>query len=270
MMTDLLDPKLLLNAYDTQLRAGGDEGTLPPEAQVQWDGPVRRIAGMHGGGFVDYRDLGGLAGAELDALIARQVAFFAGRGEKFEWKTRGHDEPADLPQRLLAAGFEPEEQETVLIGLAADQATDRPAPAGVSIRLTSDAEDFERIAAMKSIIWDEDLGWLSDMLRTEVGENMLVYVAEVQGVPVSAAWIRFQRGTDFAGLWGGGTLKEHRGRGIYKALVAVRAIDAIERGYTYLQVDASNDSRPILQRLGFVAVTTTTPYLWRPAAPAGA
>jgi hypothetical protein len=29
-------------------------------------------------------------------------------------------------------------------------------------------------------------------------------------------------------------------------------------------VDASDDSRPILERLGFVAVTTTTPYVWSP------
>jgi hypothetical protein len=30
-------------------------------------------------------------------------------------------------------------------------------------------------------------------------------------------------------------------------------------------VDASSDSRPILERLGFIAVTTTTPYVWSPA-----
>ena len=32
-----------------------------------------------------------------------------------------------------------------------------------------------------------------------------------------------------------------------------------------LQVDASDDSRPILQRCGFVAVTTTTPYVFTPS-----
>jgi hypothetical protein len=32
----------------------------------------------------------------------------------------------------------------------------------------------------------------------------------------------------------------------------------------FLQVDASDNSRPILQRLGFVALTTTTPYVWSP------
>jgi hypothetical protein len=29
-------------------------------------------------------------------------------------------------------------------------------------------------------------------------------------------------------------------------------------------VDASDASRPILERLGFIAVTTTTPWVWSP------
>ena len=41
---------------------------------------------------------------------------------------------------------------------------------------------------------------------------------------------------------------------------------AVAAGFRYLQVDASDNSRPILERLGFVAVTTTTPYVWSPEA----
>jgi GNAT superfamily N-acetyltransferase len=82
---------------------------------------------------------------------------------------------------------------------------------------------------------------------------------------VSAAWAVFKQGTDFTGLWGGSTLAQWRGKGIYKALVAVRAARAAELGYRYLQVDASDDSSPILQRLGFLAVTTTTPYVYTPS-----
>ncbi|NED79104.1 GNAT family N-acetyltransferase, partial [Streptomyces sp. SID11233] len=32
------------------------------------------------------------------------------------------------------------------------------------------------------------------------------------------------------------------------------------------QVDASADSAPILRRLGFLELTTTTPYIWTPPA----
>ncbi len=71
-------------------------------------------------------------------------------------------------------------------------------------------------------------------------------------------------GTRFAGLWGGGTVETWRGRGIYRALVAHRARIAADHGYRYVQVDASDQSRPILERLGLAPLTTTTPYVYEP------
>ena len=46
--------------------------------------------------------------------------------------------------------------------------------------------------------------------------------------------------------------------------MVARARLAVERGYRYLQVDASDNSRPILERLGFVALTETVPYVFTP------
>jgi GNAT superfamily N-acetyltransferase len=82
---------------------------------------------------------------------------------------------------------------------------------------------------------------------------------------VSAAWLVVMPGTEFAALWGGSTLARWRRRGIYRALVARRARLAHERGIRNLLVVASEDSCPILQRLGMHAVGVTTPWLWTPA-----
>jgi GNAT superfamily N-acetyltransferase len=76
--------------------------------------------------------------------------------------------------------------------------------------------------------------------------------------------MRFPSGTEFATLWGGSTLPGWRRRGIYRALVHRRAQVAVARGRRYLEVDASSESRPILERLGFRAVTQTRPYVWSP------
>ena len=57
-----------------------------------------------------------------------------------------------------------------------------------------------------------------------------------------------------------------RHRGVFRSLVADRAALASARGFRYLQVDASADSRPILQSLGFVVLATTTPFMHRGAA----
>ena len=260
------DVAALLTAYDTQLR-GQLPDRLPEGMQVEQDGPLLRFVGMKHGGFIDYRDLGGLEGAELDELIARQVRVFAERGERFEWKLHAHDRPPDLAQRLLATGFVPEETETVVIASVAGIAAEPRLPDGVQLREVSERANLDRIAALEEAIWGDDRGWLADSLEAEHAVDpgaLTIVVAEADGDPVCAAWVRFARGTDFATLWGGGTLPAWRGRGIYRAIVAYRANLAAQRGFRYLQVDASDNSRPILERLGFVAVTTTTPFIWSP------
>jgi GNAT superfamily N-acetyltransferase len=262
------DASQLLLAYDAQLRDRVPE-RLPEGVTAERDGPLVRFVGFEGGGFVGYRDLAGIDGAELDALIARQVEVFADRGERFEWKLHGHDLPADLPERLRAAGFVPEEIETVVIAPVDAIAGDPLLPEGVSLREVVERADFDRIGAMEEAVWADGStrSWLAESLEKEQTADpdaISIVVAEAGDEIVCAAWVRFEGGTDFATLWGGGTLQAWRGRGIYRAIVAYRANLARERGHHYVQVDASADSRPILERLGFVAVTTTTPYVWSP------
>jgi GNAT superfamily N-acetyltransferase len=254
-------------AYDTQLRTW-TPARLPEGAWVEWDGPVQRTVGM-GDGFVTCGSFEGLDGAAIDALIARQRDFFAARGEPVEWKTYGHD-PADLPDRLRTAGFEPEEQETVVIGPAAPLAVPAELPDGVALREVTARVDLDRIARMEATVWDdEDRLRLAGALEKEIGadpDGTVIVVAETapDAPVICAGWVRFVAGTGFATLWGGSTLPQWRGQGIYKALVRYRAGLAVARGYSFLQVDASDNSRPILQRLGFTAVTTTTPFVHTP------
>ena len=261
------DADQLLAAYDAQLRTHVAR-PLPVGIELEEDGPVQRWFWAAGRGFVLYRDLGGIDGAGLDELIARQVRAFADRSQSFEWKLHGHDVPKDLPSRLHTAGFVPEDQETVVIADVAEIANTPKLPDGVTLREVTTREDFERIDAMEAAAWGEKTeGWLPTMLETEREADpdaLTVLVAEAGGDVVCAGWVRFAKGTDFATLWGGATLPELRGRGIYRATVAHRAILALERGYRFLEVDASDDSRPILERLGFTPVTTTTPYVWSP------
>jgi ribosomal protein S18 acetylase RimI-like enzyme len=264
-----LDPDTLRVAYDAQLRAR-EEPRLPAGVTVERDGPLLRYVGFDWGGFITYRDLAGAAGPELDDLIARQRDFFAARGEQVEWKLHGHDEPADLADRLRAAGFEPNDRETVVVGPVAGLAATQPVlPEGVRLREVMSRADLDRIAGMLSAVWGEERGWLADSLEKEIAADphaLTVVVAEAGDDVVCAGWVRYIDGSGFATLWGGSTLPDWRGRGIYRAVVVYRARLAAARGFTYLEVDASDDSRPILERLGFVAVATTTPYVFRPPA----
>src|SRR5690349_11353840 len=186
-----LDSQALLAAYDEQLRTYVDD-PLPAGIAVEWDGPLLRTTGYPGGsGGITYRDLGGLESQEVDALIARQVELFSARGEWFEWKLHGHDQPADLGARLEAAGFEPEEQETVVIAPVEAIAREPDLPDGVALRQVTTREDLGRIAVMEEAIWGDDRTWLAESLsgeREADPDAITVFVAEAGDDVVCAAW----------------------------------------------------------------------------------
>jgi GNAT superfamily N-acetyltransferase len=260
-----LTSSALLALFDEQVRqrAGLDEEGVATETVP----PVTRVYYPHQGFIAAPADTG-LRGAELDAVIAREIAAFSARGEAVEWKTYGYDEPADLATRLTAAGFVPEEPETLLIGESAELAGLGTEVEGVSFREAADDDDLAAIGGLHTEVWGEDWSWIAADLRDRIDnvgpDGIRVLLAEDGDRLVSAAWLVMRPDSAFAGLWGGSTLASHRGRGIYRALVARRAAIANDCDIRYLQVDASDMSRPILERLGFVALTTTTPYVWSP------
>ncbi|MFD9393045.1 GNAT family N-acetyltransferase [Streptomyces sp. NPDC060000] len=260
----MTDTQTLLAAYDAQLR-----GAPPTAVTHPPDGPLTRIAGPLRALVTAPRELG-LRGSELDELIARQRDFFAARGEAVEWRMRGHDTPADLPDRLRAAGFAPGPQETVLAAVVAHTAVHRaepPLPPGVTLRRVTDDADLLAVAALQSAVWGVDLSGLGGDLIARVAaapRDTVVLVAEADGVLVSAGWLSVRPGTEFGTLLGGATLAGWRGRGIYRALVAARLVLAAAHGIPYLHVDASADSAPLLRGMGFRTLTKMTPYVWSP------
>jgi GNAT superfamily N-acetyltransferase len=165
-----------------------------------------------------------------------------------EWKYYSHDGP-ELRERLAAAGLEPDDEETVVV---AEAASIPPPPGDVELQIVT--EEFVELAA--SVFGD----------RFDLPEKAVAVVAMVDGKPVSGGRVDFEDGVEFAGLFGGITLPEFRGRGLYRVTVAKRAELARERGYRWLYSDALPTSRPILERLGFVAITTTTPFTFPRAA----
>jgi GNAT superfamily N-acetyltransferase len=205
-----------------------------------------------------------------DAVIAAQVRYFAARGTPVEWKLYDYDQPADLARRLLAAGFAAGDEELMLVAETAAIDSDVRLPDGVRLDLVTGQAGVEAMMAVHDLAFpghpSAELGeQLADQLR-EAPELVRMVVAMAGDEPVSAARVEFVPGTDFAGLWGGGTIPDWRGQGIFRALVAYRAGLAATRGYRYLHVDALPASRPILQRLGFKPVAATTPYVWMPPA----
>ncbi|MFJ3445858.1 GNAT family N-acetyltransferase [Streptomyces sp. NPDC086081] len=259
-----MDHAALLALFDRDLREGARPDG-PGDARVERAGAVvRQTACAPGWNGVLWS---ALDEDTVDAAIAEQVGHYTARGLEFEWKLYGHDRPADLGRRLRAAGFTPEPPETLMLGEVSRLALDAEPPRGVRFVTVTDAHGAGLVADVHEEAFGADSSWLRRELlaRLAAGPDGAVAVVAMAGdEPVSAARLELVPGTRFAGLWGGGTVAEWRGRGIYRALVAHRAHAAAARGHDILRVDASGRSRPVLERMGFSPLTSTTPYVYTP------
>lgn len=249
-----MNPLAVSATFNRQLR---QDLRPAPGTSVERDEFVTRVIGEGWSGVV-WSDL---ADADVDEVIAREVTRFA--GTSWEWKHYSGDRPANLSERLLGAGFMADPPESVMVAEIGELDLSTAPPHGVELATVTTAEDVEALVRLHDAVFGGDHEALGQQVAAALGAAeppVVAMIARVGETTVSAGRVEFYDGTAFASIWGGGTLPEWRRRGIFRALVAQRAALASDRGFRYLQVDAMPTSRPILARLGFVELATTTPY----------
>lgn len=259
----------ILALYDEQERRQGEHPSYRREVAPE---VVRAIAHRpERYSFIIYSHL---TADNADAVIQREMEYYRSTGGAgIEWKLYAHDEPPDLGQRLIAHGFELEEEEALLtLDLQNMPEVYRQPVTGdgrYDIRRLTKPEEISHVVNVQAQVYGEDFSWL----QTQLEENLAaqpdfwsIYAAYVDGEPVCGAWSSFPKDSSFGGLWGGATLEKYRQRGLYTQMVAIRAQEAIARGFRFLTVDASDMSRPILLKRGFQLLTYTYPYFWQPEA----
>lgn len=261
----MIDTQWYLDAYDEQLRTDAE---TPSASEVARLGPLRLVTFAGGRGFVTYRDLDGADAETISRWVREVLAYYRQRPDinRVEWKTRGHDHAPGLHEALISNGFAPEEPESIMIGETGLLDVDVPLPAGISLRRVTEEADVRAMTTMQDLAFGDPVSdRMADALlrRLALRDGMELWVAQAAGKIVGAGRLEPVAGTAFAGIWGGATLEEWRGRGIYRALTAARARSALSMGKILIHSDSTEYSRPILERSGLVKVSTTTPYQWQ-------
>jgi predicted N-acetyltransferase YhbS len=203
-------------------------------------------------------------GSEVDGPVREVRAWFATRGrDQFVWSLGPSTTPPDLERRLLDLGAARNPTGFELTAMVLDH--EPPGlPTDAVIRRV---ETFEDYVARWEIIFEafqmpqaEREGVRATLearwVDLAADKTEWSYLALIDGVPTAVGSVgRTEPGPLL--LRGGATLPSGRGRGLYRALVRARWEDAVRLGAGALVVQASDMSRPILERLGFRATGAT-------------
>jgi GNAT superfamily N-acetyltransferase len=241
----VIDPNVLELAENanTYTPLGPQDERLVNDRYVLWmgrgDAPGWNVAQRF---RLDAGEVESVRGEIHDALRAR------GR-TACTWEVGSSATPPDLVDRLLALGLVPDAPDDLAIGMVLDRPPAQ-ATVGVEVRRAETPEDHLEAARIAAVAFG-----MPEPAGREEGEpdpRNVVYLAYVDDRPVARATGSFsEHGVT---LFGGATLPEARGLGAYRALVAARWEDAVERGTPVLVTQAGKMSRPILERLGFRSV----------------
>lgn len=259
----------LLDRYDSQLRTDAE---VDDAAAVVRLGPLLAAAfPARRKGFVTYGPFTA-NGAELDALIDSVIEHYEAYpwADEVEWKTRDHDHLPDLHTRLEHRGFVAGETETVMAGpVEAAIAAGAGLPESYRLEKADTEAALREAQALAACVFSESpeharrkTDELVARLHREPESFEMWVVRDPAGQVVCSGRADFVDATDFVTFWGGACEKSHRRKGLYRAITAARAHTAFTRGKKFIQVDCTNYSRPILQKAGLTAITTTTPFIW--------
>jgi hypothetical protein len=251
----MLRAQEVLRLYDKEMR---QDPVVDPGFRAEKLGPIVRVVGREN--YIIFSDLDDRKAREV---VAEQVEYFRRSGGSVEWKVFGHDQPGNLETILSAAGFVPDPAETLIAFDLSEGLPEGTVAVGIDFRrVTDDAGIHDAVAANVAAFGPEAQDRAVAFEQRLRAPNQAVVVAYAEGAPIASGRVDLPPGRSFAGLWGGGTAPDFRHRGVYRGLVHARAVVARNAGYHFLTADALETSRPILERLGFVPLTTTRGWVF--------
>ena len=254
----------ILVKYDKDLRLR----ILYPEARKEITGDVVRFVrpapGMNFVAFTFANE------SNLDRVIDKELEYFAPMAQPLTWKVYDHDLLPSLQEKLNLRSFAADRDgpaDVMVLDINAAPA-DLFQPTQVDIRRITDREGLKDVIYVLDRVYGGHNTWVNDRLglHLQFPGYLSVYAAYVDAgkvrQPASIAWTYFPKG-HFAALFGGSTLVEHRGKGLYTSLLAARLKEIRARGYPFAVVETGDMSRPIVAKHGFQQLTTVWDYQWQ-------
>lgn len=204
--------------------------------------------------------------ADTDQRITEEIAAATGSVKALMWKVYGHDAPAHLGERCLAHGFTDHDPCALMAApVARVLAALGEAPNKIKVRLLVAAQELDAYQEVWDSVWPTapNARYVNDYRTLATARDPgVVFFAGFSATdePVTSGYLFHAAESPFALLCGGATKAAWRNQHAYSAMLIARAKCALVRGADYLAVEASPQSQPILERLGFERLSTLLFY----------
>ena len=208
------------------------------------------------------------------AVVEDELSAVRGAAKVLMWKLYAHDVAREaLRVALLARGFEENDHSTlmacsvdaVLAALPVDHGNAKSGQSSLDVRELTTAASLDAYQEIWDDVWPDapNARYVDDyrdrLVQRDAG---IVFFAgfTASNEPVSSGYMFHAPDAPYALLCGGTTKAAWRRQRAYTSLLGARAQRAQLRGASYLAVEASPESKPILARLGFTPLSTLAFY----------
>jgi hypothetical protein len=208
-----------------------------------------------------------------DAVVEEELSAVRGVARVLMWKLYAHDVAREtLRAALLARGFSENDHSTlmacsvdsVLVALPAHEGNAKAAESALDVRELTTPASLDAYQEIWDDVWPDapNARYVDDYRRLVQRDPGVAFFAGFApgDVPVSSGYMFHAPGAPYALLCGGTTKAAWRRQRAYTSLLKARALRAQARGASYLAVEASPESQPILARLGFTPLSTLAFY----------
>jgi len=209
-----------------------------------------------------------LTDAEADSRIAETIEHYRAHGLTFLWTVSESSRPRDLGERLLRAGMSlRSEAHGMVLEVDALPPTSSLGEVTTESVHLANVEDYVDAAVAAWNSSQHRASMLEDMLRIlrRQKADVQYFIARRHGIAVGTAFLRVvETPAAVVGYLAGGSVHpDHRGRGVYRALLGARAAWLRERAIPLMTIAAFPETAaPICRRLGFRHVTSERSYQW--------
>ena len=231
------------------------------EGLIWFETPVRRLPFN---GVVSTR-----LGEDADVVIERIASHLRSRGVDFWWVQHPGSEPADLGDRLQAAGLQAVERMNFMyLDLRGWEAP--LAPPDVTIVPAVSPEQVAAYTELTLRYWEiepgsDDAAEVARIHSGFVGESPgQRFLAVADGRAIGKGYLSWPAPPGVAAVYGMSVVPEARGRGVAKALTVAMVHFARERGFRRVVLHATDMAVGVYARAGFARCGTAAVFATAP------